>query len=258
MRSSSIASVAREEFNSIDPGAPSSARHAPDPGPRGRCQLRRRQYPRRAGWRSGFGASARLGRGQRERAHRTCGTRIRARRGHRPTALTADAEHLADDEAGVEAVGDRVGAERGSDQPGGGDLISRARGRSRPRHRPGEGDDALDHVRAEARLGPLPGFLSKRSGSRPSTARRPRSGGRSLLKRRTPSVRRQSTVTRPRPASSRRAARTPCAASACCCPRGPRCWAAGHAGRRRHGRGRPDAARPGELALSAHTAPSRT
>ena len=88
-------------------------------------------------------------------------------------------------------------------------LLFDVRGRSRPTPPPGEGDDRPDHGRVVARLGPYGvSSLGERSGSRPSTAHRPWSGGRSRLTRRTPSVRRQSTLTSD-PTRSGRARRRP-------------------------------------------------
>ena len=64
-----------------------------------------------------------------------------------------DTQHLAGDEAGVEAVRDRVRAHSGGDQPGGRDLLAADERDDAPGDRADDGDRRPDDDRPGARLG---------------------------------------------------------------------------------------------------------
>ena len=130
-------------------------------------------------------------------------------------ALVVDPQHLVGDEARVEAVGDRVRADRGDDQPRRARSARRGRGRSRPRRprRPPRRavQIAIDRVRVPCIAPASPGLVTNVTYPSPAAAigaggpRGPRAGGRAA------------SASPPR-RSRRRAARR-ARASACSCPR---------------------------------------
>ena len=111
----------------------------------------------------------------------------------RSRAVVVRAKDALDDEAGVEAVGDRVGAESGEDEPDRVDLLA-ARERdeapgNRAEDRDGAPDEHLSKVHARHFAPPETGS----AGCRPKTERNPKSAGRLDVKCRRPNRRRQST-----------------------------------------------------------------